>query len=309
MVNVEILALFTAIVQNIFMPFILISQHPIQRKNVLERCAFVAGWQLDRLLAAMPWLRHLGRPVVMVIALITEIALLWIVIAYLGLAPAPHRAVDNSIPVFALSPAQRPEDPSAQASASVKQQDTAPMQQIQAPITPNTSAPIEWSVARIPVLGNAAPNNETISGAGGNSGAIADAGNGLDGSTGIGGGAYDPYAGASMLPLDRDGSPDSVAGVRINWPTGPDAASWTAANRRALLEWLRMLKKRLPNAQGSVLLKLTADQDGNIMAAQIMGGNAGMQHKRFIANHAKSNLRLPIGQSGEMMTPKIEMER
>lgn len=58
-----------------------------------------------------------------------------------------------------------------------------------------------------------------------------------------------------------------------------------------------------------MLLKLTADQDGNIMAAQIMGGDAGMQHKRFIANHAKSNLRLSIGQSGEMMTPKIEMER
>lgn len=293
------------------MPFILISQHPIQRKNVLERCASVAGWQLDRLLAAMPWLRHLGRPVVMVIALITEIALLWIVIAYLGLAPLPHRAVDNSIPVFALSPEQSPEDPSAQASASVEQQDTAPMQQIQARITPDTPPPIEWSLAHIPVSGNAAPNNETISGARGNSGAygnIAGAGNGLNGDTGIGGGAYDPYAGASMLPLDRDGSPDSVAGVRINWPTGPDAAPWTAANRRALLEWLRVLKRRLPNAQGSVLLKLTADQDGNIMAAQIMGGDAGMQHKRFIANHAKSNLRLSIGRSGEMMTPEIKME-
>ncbi len=280
------------------MPFVLISQYPLERPGAVQQlsAAFIA--LSEQVMRQMPWLGHFARPTIMIIALIVELLILWAVIAFLGFSPPPHAAPESSPTVFALTP-ENPKEQSGSAApkVNISREDndvTSPKLQ---PIA-ETAPPVEWSVERITISGGVSENRVSNADKSAQGGAA---------DKGQSGGAYDPYAGAAMLPLDRNLSADAVAGVRIDWPAGEGANAWNAANRRALIEWLRTLKRRLPQSQGSILLKLKTNEDGAVMAADIMGGDALPQIKQFIANHAKANLRLSIGTPSEMLMPELEM--
>ena len=282
------------------MPFVLVSQVPCEQQKLLPHIWDMTGGNALALITDWPWLRHLGKPMAIALAIFAELVLLWAVLSFLNVSPA-QTGMKPMETVFTLSTVEDKDkaalDKTADQSAGKETKKTATSKAQQATIADDLIAPVEWSISAIAVR----PSQDIKDGQGQDAtGAAASSGR-------ASGGGYDPYAGTAMLPLNRQKAIGAVSGIRVNWPSSSDDAAWTTANRRALIAWLQELKQHLPNARGSVQLTLSINEDGQIMAAKVMQGDALPQVQQFITQHAKTRLRLSIGTKNTLVMPELHM--
>jgi hypothetical protein len=136
---------------------------------------------------------------------------------------------------------------------------------------PEMPLPAEWTVSRLPpsALASAAPP------AGGRASGMG------QGAGQSGAGAYDPYAGASPLPLNRESAVPSFAG-RVLGFLGFEQDSF--ALDEAALEAVRLAVARsLPGQAGTAEIVVRVSPTGMVLEADARGGSAAPRAREALA--------------------------
>lgn len=208
-------------------------------------------------------------------------------------APKMTQSKTTEMTMIALSDLEEPTDTSTFDPEKQEPAATSSAQENPIDTTSETQLPPEWTVGRIRV---------SRSGAGDEPAQVASA-------AGIGGGVYDPFAGAAPKRLTDQqfagaSGPSNAPSLidRVSGFFGFGSQS-EGIDDRAFDAWVHSLRSRLPRARGSVELAVTLDSKGAVATAEIKGGSASPQVKFFVRNAiigrrlsggANSTIDLPV---------------
>jgi hypothetical protein len=186
-----------------------------------------------------------------VLTVAVHIVLLWVLATRLvgegeGKAPAPVRVLQ-----FDLAAAAGPPVAAAPAAAAARAPEPALQDNAVDTSARTDLPPPEWSVSRIAMPPAAPSDRPTVEVGGSQAGA------------GAGGrGAYDPYAGAAPLPLNRATAP------------APPAAGALILDTHALAAVRQGVERRLAACRGTIVFSVRVSPTGVVLDAAARGGTA-----------------------------------